>query len=722
MASHAPTALELRLSRELRVSRRRVKRVGGAALLPLGVITTLASKLAYEMRAHDAPFHKPLFMTLVSFVAMSLCALPQMWHSFRRDARRRDRRRERARLEASRDAHLTRRMREASHDPDSGNPGRDERSAAASDGARGLAEPLLSSAEAFFSDYDRSDRSDGGAAQTLPGASGTYERTVGHTPSDDDDDVRARRRAIFRGVSQRGETRGVASLMSRLAPVAFADVLATALISHAVLRLPLSAFLSLRHFQLVFAAAVATALRRELNPLHKLGVSLSLSGAALVVLSAEIAEADAAGRARAAAGVACLFLSQLTQALALTFETRAAVAEEEAFGAETPGGRTSPRAPRRKPPSPATALGIEGALGTAFLLCVVMPLAQFLSSSDDSTSAGDSTGAGAQRSTRRIVASAAGEDSLDTARALFANRDLSALVVCYLFALAAYNHAGAAVSRVMGVMSRTKLETSRTLLCWALAATLQCGSLGDGANERNENEIACFPGEASVPPRLTAARFAGFVMGTLGTLLYGRGDAAERQRVFERDVTYKRAYASGRGPPRGARRRRGARGGFGGAREAASEDDVEVSGAFFVGGDFAVGDAASEDDVESAARATDARRLSSSTTRGFGSPVGPVGSNARTGLVTASGDEDETRDDENGLTVMKASLEERLSGYGRESGFGSGSLRSSMAFSSFGGEAAPRSAARARVGRSGADASGASGPARVVSGFQENAT
>ena len=712
MASHAPTALELRLSRELRVSRRRVKRVGGAALLPLGVITTLASKLAYEMRAHDAPFHKPLFMTLVSFVAMSLCALPQMWHSFRRDARRRDRRRERARLEASHDPN-----------PNPGNPGRDG-DAAASDGARGLAEPLLSSAEAFFSDYDRSDRSDGGAAQTLPGASGTYEQTVGHTPSDDDDDVRARRRARFRGVSQRGETRGVASLMSRLAPVAFADVLATALISHAVLRLPLSAFLSLRHFQLVFAAAVATALRRELNPLHKLGVSLSLSGAALVVLSAEIAEADAAGRARAAAGVACLFLSQLTQALALTFETRAAVAEEDAFGAETPGGRlSSPRAPRRRSPSPATALGIEGALGTAFLLCVVMPLAQFLSSSDDSTSAGDSTGAGAQRSTRRIVASAAGEDSLDTARALFANRDLSALVVCYLFALAAYNHAGAAVSRVMGVMSRTKLETSRTLLCWALAATLQCGSLGDGANERNENEIACFPGEASVPPRLTAARFAGFVMGTLGTLLYGRGDAAERQRVFERDVTYKRAYASGRGPPRGARRRRGARGGFGGARETREvEEEGEVSGAFFVGGDFAVGDAASEDDVESAARATDARRLSSSTTRGFGSPVGPVGSNARTGLVTASGDEDETQtDDENGK-VMKASLEERLSGYGRESGFGSGSLRSSMAFSSFGGEAAPRSAARARVGRSGADASGASGPARVISGFPEDAT
>jgi hypothetical protein len=51
-----------------------------------------------------------------------------------------------------------------------------------------------------------------------------------------------------------------------------------------------------------------------------------------------------------------------------------------------------------------------------------------------------------------------------------------------------------------------------------------------------------------------------------------------------------------------------------------------------------------------------------------------------------------------------------------ESGFGSGSLRSSMAFSSFGGEAAPRSAAR-RPARSGTD-----GPARVVEGFAEDAT
>jgi hypothetical protein len=173
MASHAPTALELRLSRELRVSRRRVKRVGGAALLPLGVITSLASKLAYEMRTHDAPFHKPLFMTLVSFVAMSLCALPQLWHAFRRDARRRKRRRERARVEASRDARRSREASRASHDHPN--------LPAASDGGSSLAAPLLANetdadeTDAFLSDLDRTD---GDAALAERRASGAGRRSA----------------------------------------------------------------------------------------------------------------------------------------------------------------------------------------------------------------------------------------------------------------------------------------------------------------------------------------------------------------------------------------------------------------------------------------------------------------------------------------------------------------------------------------------------------------
>ena len=59
--------------------------------------------------------------------------------------------------------------------------------------------------------------------------------------------------------------------------------------SSALLDLPLSVFLALRHGQLLFAAAIAVGLRRDLNPLHKLGVSLSLSGASLVALAAVLA-------------------------------------------------------------------------------------------------------------------------------------------------------------------------------------------------------------------------------------------------------------------------------------------------------------------------------------------------------------------------------------------------------------------------------------------------
>ena len=72
-----------------------------------------------------------------------------------------------------------------------------------------------------------------------------------------------------------------------------------------------------------------------------------------------------------------------------------------------------------------------------------------------------------------------------------------------------------------GVASRTWLETLRTLACWFLAA---CLHYGDGS---------VFEGE-SLTWQMSSLQLMGFVMGTLGTLLYGRGDAAERQRIFER--------------------------------------------------------------------------------------------------------------------------------------------------------------------------------------------
>ena len=72
-----------------------------------------------------------------------------------------------------------------------------------------------------------------------------------------------------------------------------------------------------------------------------------------------------------------------------------------------------------------------------------------------------------------------------------------------------------------GVASRTWLETLRTLACWFLAACLHHGN------------PSVFEGE-SLTWQMSTMQLGGFVMGTLGTLLYGRGDAAERQHIFER--------------------------------------------------------------------------------------------------------------------------------------------------------------------------------------------
>jgi hypothetical protein len=40
------------------------------------------------------------------------------------------------------------------------------------------------------------------------------------------------------------------------------------------------------------------------------------------------------------------------------------------------------------------------------------------------------------------------------------------LLACYTGGLVAYNFIGMSISHTLGVMSRTVLETLRTLLCW----------------------------------------------------------------------------------------------------------------------------------------------------------------------------------------------------------------------------------------------------------------
>ena len=296
--------------------------------------------------------------------------------------------------------------------------------------------------------------------------------------------------------------------------------------SSALLDLPLSVFLALRHGQLLFAAAIAVGLRRELNPLHKLGVSLSLSGASLVALAAVLAAPEL--RSRTLVGVGLVALSQLVQAAQLTFE-----------------GVLLVDAARHAHASPTTLIGLEGTIGVVFMLAVVFPLAQ--------TRAFSAVGPDASRLPL--------EDSLETLEMLRRSPALAAFAAAYAGALAAYNDVGVRVSPAVGVATRTALETTRTLLCWGLGVALDVGP----ASPLGETRGAEF----------SSMQLAGFVMGTLGTLLYGRGDAAERQRVFERE----------RERERRERRRRGGSGTRGGARrtrrgrtrtrEEGEEDDDE---------------------------------------------------------------------------------------------------------------------------------------------------
>ena len=103
-----------------------------------------------------------------------------------------------------------------------------------------------------------------------------------------------------------------------LVPITLADLLATALISYGLLYVPVSTFLMLRHGQLLFAAFIAVVLRRSLNPLHRLGISLSFSGAMLVALSAILAEPQL--RVETLTGMGFIVASQLIQTMQLTFE------------------------------------------------------------------------------------------------------------------------------------------------------------------------------------------------------------------------------------------------------------------------------------------------------------------------------------------------------------------------------------------------------------------
>ena len=683
MASPRPSA-EARLLRELRATRRLAARAGGTALLGLGTYTALCSKLAYEMRGVASPgappraFRHPVFMTLASFAAMALCLVLDAWH----------RRPKRGGASAGAGDDAGRMTDPIIRGPDDrvhlGGPTSPAPPPPSSD-AGSLAAPLL-----HRGDSDALPPSGSSSSEPSPYSSSSLAA------------------ALF----------DFASLAYRLVPVTALDVLATALVSCALLRLPLSAFLALRHAQLLSAALVKALIRgiRELNPLHKLGASLSLSGAALVVLAVVVdapeeappplmmrASAATQGLGPAAAdddegfpdtrasrlvGVALLAASQFTQALQLTFEARFlpgyAFFYEEARAGGGGVGAHARRALRR--------IGAEGVVGCVLCVCVVFPVASFFE----------------RRGSKIIPGAGAGEDAWAAWAMVRRTPVLAAFLAAYVLVSAAYAAVGAGVGPFLGVASRGAMETMRFFACWG--ATLALGATATDEGGGGGSSGFARAGERLSAPG-SALQLGGFVMGALATLLYGRGDAAERRGVFARDARLReeeeRRSASA---TRSARRRRPgveepgtANGGSSERRPGVSRDGRDGS---------------SESPRSSGSAEGSASSRGERFGRGGTDRSEPFGGGATSAARARAEDRSDFRtlaDAEAGAGGDGADLSSEPSSalLPESAPFATGSLRGSMSFSSFGGVAGGGGdRGRGRDAREPRDA-----PGRVVAGF-----
>jgi hypothetical protein len=383
---------ETRASLELLYARRVLARVGAAALLGYGVIVALCGKLVYEVRGDglawerdgdgdgddasgggpvgelNRAFRKPLFVTLMSFLAMSAC-LPA--HAFHVRERARPRRRRRRRGGRSEDG---------TDDDD--------------DDASLLSTPRGSPNAAISTRRRR--LFDGAASSTSPPPSAS------------------------------ACARDVATTCARLTPVAALDLVGVSLAWHGLLRVPASSFLALRHSQLLFAATLAaTCALRRLNPTHKLAIALAFASVALVAASTVLVRASSkrprrsrraapcrffgfafwffffllAGAKRRrvvrnppppppslrpsfrvhpqadpesvhelAVGIALVLASQLVNALTLTTESVLLAPASAEAGASLP---------------PMALVGLQGVIGLCLHCVVVLPAAQFLLPGDD---------------------------------------------------------------------------------------------------------------------------------------------------------------------------------------------------------------------------------------------------------------------------------------------------------------------------------------------------
>lgn len=257
-------------------------------------------------------------------------------------------------------------------------------------------------------------------------------------------------------------------------PMAF-DLIATILLSVGLLTTSASVSQMLRGSGMVFSAIFAVVfLKRPLNRLHYWGIAAALVGMGIVgassLLSGDSGVADV-DPWQMGLGMLLIAASQATQS--------AQCVAEDYFMSEIG--------------VPAmTVVGIEGLFGSIALFGVLLPLAQILPGKE---------GGGLH------------ENSLESWHMITSDGSLAAVTAASVAVYLGYNTAGMYVTEELGAVTRTVLETMRTLFVWLGGLALYYSSATGKIGERWD--------------RWSWAQAVGFAILAAGTLVYGRGDDAE---------------------------------------------------------------------------------------------------------------------------------------------------------------------------------------------------
>lgn len=277
------------------------------------------------------------------------------------------------------------------------------------------------------------------------------------------------------------------SIMLLAIPMAF-DLVATILLSVGLLTTSASVSQMLRGSGMVFSALFAVFfLHRSLNRLHYCGIAAALVGMGIVgaasLMSGDsgIAKVDPIQNA---IGMALIAASQATQ-------SAQCVAEDYMMSHMS---------------VPAlTVVGVEGLFGTVTLLAVILPIAQWLPGSE---------GGGFH------------EDSLESWHMITSDPALMWVTIASVFVYLLYNSAGMYVTEELGAVTRTVLETMRTLFVWlgglALFYSSSTGAIGES-----------WTGASSW------AQAGGFAILAIGTVVYGQGNEQHEKaaRTMERQLS-----------------------------------------------------------------------------------------------------------------------------------------------------------------------------------------